>query len=481
MTDLLHTLPNFPTKLYTHLFPSLEKNLITTTDLLTLEPLEVARRAQLPLLDVKRLTKHVLASLQSQLGLANAQETLRQYEDPSEIQQPPSLRQSGSAIAEKWNAISTLDPTLDAALSGGIPTGYVTEVTGESGAGKTQFLLSLLITTQLAPIHGGLSRPTVYISTEHPLPTPRLTQILRTHPTFASLPSDQKPSLSQIFSIQTPDLESQDHILTYQIPVLVARQNIGLIIIDSIAANYRAERSSTSTSGAALGLRSLQLVRLGHQLRSLAREHDSAVVVSNQVADRFAPMSPPPPHQRQLLGSSPPHASSPSSSSPPRIGNNGNSPGMMMQSLDAAIMPPPPSTPSNPQPQPQKPPSSIYPHLTLDHQQNFFTGWSSGPPSFSSSHQSQNPNPNIHLDLKTPALGLVWTNQIACRIALIKEHASASPATNAEGGEAGEGEPRLWRRYMKVVFAAWGPSTGVMERGTEFEIWGGGLRAAAKH
>ncbi|KAI4168640.1 MAG: hypothetical protein LQ343_006221 [Gyalolechia ehrenbergii] len=475
MTDLLHTIPDFPTKLYTHLIPSLEKNLVTTTDLLTLEPLEVARRAQLPLLDVKRLTKHVLASLQSQLGLPNAKEALRNYEDHQPADQQVSiLRQSGSAIAERWSAISTVDPNLDAILSGGIATGYITEVTGESGAGKTQFLLSLLLTAQLPPAHGGLSRPTVYISTEHPLPTTRLSQILRTHPKLSALPPEQKPSLSRIFSIQTPDLESQDHILTYQVPVLLARHKVGLIILDSITANYRAERSSTSTSGAALGLRSSQLIKLGHHLRTLAREHNCAIVASNQVADRFSPLSPPPPPQRHLIGSSPPPSST---SSPSSAASQG-----MMPSLDAALIPPPAPNPPPTHSYPHQPPlsSSPYPPLTLDHQQNFFTGWSSGPLPSSSSSSSTRPSQQVNQNLKTPALGLVWTNQLACRIALIKEHALSLPAVETEGGgeeSGGENTSKLWRRYMKVVFAAWGPSTGVMDKGTEFEIWGGGMRS----
>lgn len=353
-----------------------------------------------------------------------------------------------------------------------------------SGAGKTQFLLSLLLIAQLPPDHGGLSRPTVYISTEHPLPTPRLTQILRTHSKLSALPPDQKPSLSRIFSIQTPDLESQDHILTYQVPVLLARHKVGLIIIDSITANYRAERSSTSTSGAVLGLRSSQLLKLGHHLRTLAREHDCAIVVSNQVADRFAPLSPPPPSttQRQLMGSSPLHSLS---SSPP----SGGSQQSAMQSLDAAMMPPP-SAPTNSQQQLSSI-SPIYPALTLDHQQNFFTGWSSGPPPPSSISSPPPPSTYTHQssnnqNLKTPALGLVWTNQLSCRVALIKE--SSFSLSGIEGAEAGAGgkegseaenvSKKLWRRYMKVVFAAWGPSTGVMEKGTEFEIWGGGIRSA---
>ncbi|KAL8670529.1 MAG: hypothetical protein Q9168_004946 [Polycauliona sp. 1 TL-2023] len=458
MTDLLHILPNFPTKQYTHLIPSLEKSLITTTDLLTLDPLEVAKRGHLPLLDVRRLANHVLASLQSQLGVNDGPEALGRYEDSPGSEGTSNLKATGRTIVEKWNAISTLDPILDEALGGGIPTTYITEVTGESGAGKTQFLLSLLLSAQLAPPHG-LSRPTVYITTEHLLPTSRLTELLRSNPQFSSLPSSSKPTLARIFSIQTPDLESQDHILTYQLPVLLARHNIGLIIIDSIAANYRAERSSTSTSGAALGLRSTQLVQLGHQLRILAREHDCAIVVSNQVADRFAP----------LLSSSPPQR--PPGSSPPSVHSSPPHPDSSqgMQSLDAAIMPPPP--PSLPPPQQYSSPQ--YPILTLDHQQNFFTGWSSGPYPLS---QTQNQN------LKTPSLGLVWTNQIACRIALVKEQRmyrdSSEMNSVVEGGA--DWTPRQWRRYLKVVFAGWAPATGSEEKGTEFEIWSGGLRAVGQ-
>ncbi|KAL8844077.1 MAG: hypothetical protein Q9176_001483 [Flavoplaca citrina] len=457
MTDLLHSLPNFPTKQYTHLLPSLERNLITTTDLLTLDPLEIAKRAHLPLLDIRRLANHVLASLQSQLGVNDWPEALRNYEDSSKLEDASSLKRSGNTVSEPWNVIGTLDPLLDAALGGGIPTAYITEVTGESGAGKTQFLLSLLLTAQLPP-PAGLSRPTVYISTEHPLPTSRLAQLLRDNPHLASLPASSKPTLNRIFSIQTPDLESQEHILTYQLPVLLARDKIGLVIIDSIAANYRAERSSSSTSGAALGLRSTQLIQLGHQLRSLAREHNCAIVVSNQVADRFAPILSSSPLQRPP-GSSPPSVHSQISSPP----HPDSSPGM--QSLDAVIMPPPPSLP-----QPM-PPTTQYPILTLDHQQNFFTGWSAGPHCHS---QTLNQN------LKTPSLGLVWTNQIACRIALIKEQ-HIYRRVDSEGGDRPEGAadwtPRQWRRYMKVAFASWAPATGSEEKGTEFEIYGGGLRA----
>ena len=130
MTDLLNTIPDFPINSYTHLLPSLERHLITTTDLLTLDALEVARRAQLPLLDVRRLANHVVAILQSRLGLKT--------HDPSSYPRAgegdadsASLRKTGKEAATRSNPISTLDPSVDAALGGGIPTGYITEITGE--------------------------------------------------------------------------------------------------------------------------------------------------------------------------------------------------------------------------------------------------------------------------------------------------------------------------------------------------------------
>jgi hypothetical protein len=46
--------------------------------------------------------------------------------------------------------------------------------------------------------------------------------------------------------------------------------------------------------------------------------------------------------------------------------------------------------------------------LLIDHQQRFFTGWGGSPYT------------PLGESLKTPSLGLVWTEQVACRIALVK-------------------------------------------------------------
>ncbi|KAL9629533.1 MAG: hypothetical protein Q9164_006840, partial [Protoblastenia rupestris] len=137
MTDLLHILPSFPTRQYTHLLPSLEKSLITTTDLLTLDSIEVAKRAQLPLLDVKRLIAHVLETLRGELGVKDIGQDAgkeRRFEDvPKEGEEGwGRLRCRGKEVVDRpWEAVAIGDEKLDELFGGGIPTRYITEIVGE--------------------------------------------------------------------------------------------------------------------------------------------------------------------------------------------------------------------------------------------------------------------------------------------------------------------------------------------------------------
>ncbi|KFY26518.1 hypothetical protein V493_04041, partial [Pseudogymnoascus sp. VKM F-4281 (FW-2241)] len=278
MTDLSSILPAFPTASYGNLFPSLEKQGVSTTDLLALDPAALAKRANVPLADIKRLCTDVLNALQCDLGL---------IDDGSKKSHSP-LRDTGNELSKKWGVISTLDPSLDDLLSGGFPAGYITEITGESGSGKTQILLLLLLAVQLPPPHG-LNRSAIYITTESSLPTSRLDQLRAVHPTLADT------SLSRILTIHARDLETQDHILRFQLQLAIRRHNVGLVVIDSVAANFRAEFERSGDGGAAHGAnmarRTAELVGLGAILRGVARSEGVAVVVSNQVADRFAPLS----------------------------------------------------------------------------------------------------------------------------------------------------------------------------------------------
>jgi len=532
MSDLSQVLPGFPIARYTRLLPAIEKNKLTVIDLLTLDVPEIGKRTQLPLLDVKRLCNAILDALHADLGAGGAGAGAgASEEDENKKQEKKSssslLRQTGTELlARPWHTISTLDAALDAALGGGVPTGYITEITGESGAGKTQFLLTLLLSAQLPPPHG-LGRPALYISTEAALSTKRLSQILTQHPFFRTLDADiAKPTLDSVISTVTPDLESQDHILTYQVPVVVARRNIGLIVLDSVAANYRAEFERGS-GGSNMAARSAELVRLGHLLRELARKYNLAVVVANQVADRFSSSNPftfaqsqsqaysavknsnssnprpsiatPGPQNRHIshhqafgpMSQESPLASrsrnmNPHSTTSADTSENTNTEPEPTSSNMAgiAIRSSMPSPPPPPPPPPEADSTPAPPALSFDHQQRWFTGWGDDP------YGRDSP-------LKTPSLGLVWSTQIAARIALLRrpfygrkevvdEHDHNHHDEEGEegvGGVSGVAGPYIksWRRYMKIVFAPHVPGAGPgLRDAVEFEIMAGGLRGVEK-
>lgn len=311
-------------------------------------------------------------------------------------------------------------------------------------------LLTLLLAVQLpAPL--GLSKSAVYISTEAVLSTTRLAQLLSSHPAFERVTPDERPSLARVLAIQTPDLESQDHILRYQLPVAIKKHNVGLVILDSVAANYRAEfeKKGASNGAASMAKRGTQLVQLGALLRELARTEGIAVVVANQVADRFSkPPSAP---------NSNPASRNPSSNSQ---GTRDNTPQPSNSALSVAASQFDDSVLLSPDP------------LALDHQQRWFTGWGDVP------HAPPH-------TLKTPSLGLVWTNQLACRIALIKKpvFASRGPLVVTVNGEDQWNEQEethvsRWRRWFKVVFAPWTPPAEA--RGIEFEITKQGIKAVVE-
>ncbi|TVY36066.1 DNA repair protein, partial [Lachnellula occidentalis] len=272
--------------------------------------------------------------------------------------------------------------------------------------------------------------------------------LLRTHPVLTS--SNPRPTLDNVISIVTPDLETQDHILRFQVPVAIERHGVRLIILDSVAANYRAEfERPGGKTGSNMAQRSSELVKLGQLLRTIARENNIAIVVANQVADRFSNNS----TSGSGAGSSPALNRTTQSSPLAR-----RSAGTIPSSSTSA---PPPSTPFAGTPDP----------MSLDHQQRWFTGWGDDP---SPSHISLK-------NLKTPSLGLIWTTQIALRIALIKKPVYGPGLVADEENERGELVLRGWRRWMKVVFAPHVAATGPGVQGAvEFEIKGMGIAAVGK-
>ncbi len=120
MSNILLVLPDFLVGKYGHILPSLEKALVSTADLLSLEAIDVAKRAQVPAGEVRKLTDALLEDLHRDVSRSR-----RRYgEDATDPVE--GLKQDYSP-----GFISTLDESLDASLSGGIAPGYLTEVVGE--------------------------------------------------------------------------------------------------------------------------------------------------------------------------------------------------------------------------------------------------------------------------------------------------------------------------------------------------------------
>lgn len=177
-----------------------------------------------------------------------------------------------------------------------------------SGVGKTQLLLSLLLTAQLPPSYGGLGRPAIWIGTEGAFPVRRFTQLADFF--SASYPNTSVSSDSVFVIDKIDDLEDQEHIIRYQLREQVRRANVGLVVIDSISANFRAEYDCSNRTKkpvgepangplvlngpAQLARRGMELVSIGGILRDVARTYGCVIVVANQVADHFEkqPISP---------------------------------------------------------------------------------------------------------------------------------------------------------------------------------------------
>jgi Rad51 len=139
------------------------------------------------------------------------------------------------------------------------------------------------------------------------LATPRLSQISESlTSTLTTNPPDVPEedvnaaliSLSchgdRILYYHCADLESQEHIVTYQLHVLLSRHRIGLIILDSVTANYRAEfdlaptlSQKSQSQAVQMVQRSKDLRKLAGILKDLAIQWNVAVVVVNQVTDTF--------------------------------------------------------------------------------------------------------------------------------------------------------------------------------------------------
>ncbi|RWR91394.1 DNA repair protein XRCC3 [Cinnamomum micranthum f. kanehirae] len=139
-------------------------------------------------------------------------------------------------------------PILDHLLDGGVPCNSITELVAESGCGKTQLCLQLLLCAQLPASRGGLGAASFYIHSEFPFPLRRLRQLSLSfpHPT-AMTPWTASLSMQSEFDNKPSDLKRRSSLFfgiagklksiakRFSLAIVVTNQVVDLI--DSDGAN----------------------------------------------------------------------------------------------------------------------------------------------------------------------------------------------------------------------------------------------------
>ena len=193
------------------------------------------------------------------------------------------------------------DEFIDKALNGGIPIGYLVEISGKSASGKTNFLLTLCITIQLPIEFGGLGASifssgnsnsdtnvkTLYIPTESSLATQRLEQIIEHFSNLLETNGISRnnsqffPKLDNVITTSNimSNLEEQDHILKYQLPVILSRDSsIKLVILDSLTHHLRVQLP---------GYKHAEYIKTTcTYLKKLAKKFNITIIIANQVTDK---------------------------------------------------------------------------------------------------------------------------------------------------------------------------------------------------
>jgi len=184
---------------------------------------------------------------------------------------------------EKQNEkLSLGDKILNKTLQGGLPTrSGIIEIVGESAVGKSQLALQLCLMVQLPKHLGGLKGDALYLTTEafysNRLETLKYYFMLKYGKNF-----DDDPC-QHIYVETLIDLEMQQHYLNYYLPnILEKLPNIRLIIIDSIAFNFRGENNILSYQE-----RAKTLTEIAIRLKEISDKKNLIIICINQVSDNF--------------------------------------------------------------------------------------------------------------------------------------------------------------------------------------------------
>ncbi len=174
--------------------------------------------------------------------------------------------------------ITTGSSRLDELLGGGIETQAITECFGKFSSGKSQVGFQLAVNLQKAMSdEEGTPPRTLFIDTESTFRPERVVQLAETNGL------DPEKTLENILVARA---ENSDHqiILLEKAEQVIKKENIRLIIIDSLTSQFRADYVGRG----ALGERQQKLNKHVHTLQKFADKYNLAIYVTNQVMDNPA-------------------------------------------------------------------------------------------------------------------------------------------------------------------------------------------------
>ncbi|KAI5480536.1 hypothetical protein MNV49_000232 [Pseudohyphozyma bogoriensis] len=306
---------------------------LTSSEVLLATPQLIAKRTRLPPADIPVLVAELAKAVEKPSKTHS-----RTVADILGLKEPTDEAASTLASQDEFAELgdnevdwfTTSDEGLDVLLGNGVRLGSITEIAGQSAAGKSHLCLQLSLTVQLARELSGLSGGTIFISSEGHMPSPRLLQLASS--LISRLPTSSPDNsrskwdyLDNIHASKAQDVEHLDALLSYIIPAQIDRiashaesatplppspsddddddlsiptinrdtppkppLPIKLLIIDSIAAPFRGDANSSTSSSEGFIKRSKDFAAISDKLKRLAAIYNIAVILVNQVSAVFS-------------------------------------------------------------------------------------------------------------------------------------------------------------------------------------------------
>jgi len=186
--------------------------------------------------------------------------------------------ESADKLMEKRKEIGRLTTSsedFDKLLNGGLETQAITEAFGEFGSGKSQIAMQLAVNVQLPVEKGGLGGKCLYIDSEHTFRPERVLQMAE------NMGVDGNDALKNIIIARAYSSDDQ-MLMAEQANDIVRKDNIKLIVVDSLISLFRAEYVGRGT----LAARQQKLNRHLNTLHKLADTYNLVVYVTNQVMSK---------------------------------------------------------------------------------------------------------------------------------------------------------------------------------------------------